>query len=291
MLMHTFLILVLLFSMSLSGCSQVYKSSDLSGEAHIETTEAAEPLTSAKSISSEEAFAKPERKIIKTGNLVLLVHSAGDSLPEIEKIVANLNGFILSAQIDNEKNAAKSGTFTIRLPSSNFSKGMEQFKKIALKVEKEEIEAEDVTEEFVDQEAQLNNLKAEEKQYLNILKSARTIEDVLKVTERINGVRGKIDGIEGRLKYLARQVEMSTINLELVAENQGGTSKIYWKPLISLKNSFQSMINGFANYLNALIQFMFLLPVLALWVFTIGFFGLGLWKLIVKFKGFVWKKK
>jgi hypothetical protein len=48
---------------------------------------------------------------------------------------------------------------------------------MGLRVETEKIEAQDVTPQYTGQEANLHNLKAEEQQYLLILKQAKTVKD------------------------------------------------------------------------------------------------------------------
>lgn len=77
-------------------------------------------------------------------------------------------------------------------------------------------DSEDVTEEFLDLEARLRNLKVEEETLNKLLKdSAFKLDDVLKMREQIVKTRGDIERAEGRLKYLSAVTSYSTINLSL----------------------------------------------------------------------------
>jgi hypothetical protein len=51
------------------------------------------------------------------------------------------------------------------------------------------MEAEDVTRQYVDEQAHLRNLRAQEAQYLTILKQAKTVKDTLDISEKLNAVR------------------------------------------------------------------------------------------------------
>jgi hypothetical protein len=65
----------------------------------------------------------------------------------------------------------------------------------------------------VDLEIRLSNKKAYLEQYRTLLKSAKSIEDILKVQEQIRALEEEIESVTGRLRYLSNQVELSTLDL------------------------------------------------------------------------------
>ena len=71
----------------------------------------------------------------------------------------------------------------------------------------------DVSEEFIDHEARLRTKKEVESRYREILKQAKTVQEILSVETEIGNIRSEIESIEGRLKYLSDQVSMSTLNI------------------------------------------------------------------------------
>ena len=72
---------------------------------------------------------------------------------------------------------ATNATLTIRVPVASVAEVEAEIHKLSLRVESEQMEAEDVTRQYVDQQARLRNLRAQETQYLTILKQAKTVKD------------------------------------------------------------------------------------------------------------------
>ena len=57
---------------------------------------------------------------------------------------------------------ATAGTLTIRVPAARFEEARAEIRKLGLRVESEKIDAQDVSRQYVDQDANLRNLRAEE---------------------------------------------------------------------------------------------------------------------------------
>ncbi|PYX85220.1 MAG: hypothetical protein DMG68_18470 [Acidobacteria bacterium] len=53
------------------------------------------------------------------------------------------------------------------------------------RIETEKTDANDVTKQYVDLQAQIHNLRTEEAQYLSIMKSAAKVPDMLDVSEKL----------------------------------------------------------------------------------------------------------
>ena len=82
----------------------------------------------------------------------------------------------------------------------------------------ESIDAQDVTKQYVDQQARLRNLRAQEQQYLGILRKAATVKDTLEVSDKLNEVRGAIEERQAEFEALSKQVETVAINITLRAD-------------------------------------------------------------------------
>jgi len=101
-----------------------------------------------------------DRMIIKTGSLSLVVDDVRKSVDEIVKYAEGKKGFLVNSDI-NKYNLDLQGSITVRVPSAElestiaFIKGMGD-------VQSEHIDGRDITEEYVDLEAKLGNLKATE---------------------------------------------------------------------------------------------------------------------------------
>jgi hypothetical protein len=116
-----------------------------------------------------------------------------------------------------------------------------RLRQLAVAVPYETTTARDVTEEYVDLEAQLRNLQATEAQYLTLLERAENVEEILKVQKELSTVRGQIEQIEGRMQYLEQTSETSLIEVTL-QETEGLAEP--W----SASAAFQSAVRGLTAF-------------------------------------------
>jgi len=210
-----------------------------------------------------------QKKIIKNANLRIYVKDAEITAGNIQELTLKLNGFVNESNVYKSSDGTKSGNVTVRVPVKSFEVAVENIKKLAKEVESESIDSEDVTEQYVDFEAQLRNLRAEEAQYLQIMQNAFNINDTLSVANRLSDVRGRIERIQGQLQYLERQVDMSTIRITLTADSDVEVFGLRWRPLIVAKRALKNMFLGLAEYVDAMIAFVFILPVVIVWIVTV----------------------
>ena len=160
---------------------------------------------------SEEAL---ERKIIKTGYITLEVEDIVEAMDKVAEVAGELGGYVLSSY-KHEEEKGTSGSIRIRVPADRFDAAFDRLRELAIDVPYESTEAKDVTEEYIDLEARLHNLEATEAQYLALLEKAETVEEILKVQQALSNVRGQIEQIEGRMKYLERTSDMALIQVTL----------------------------------------------------------------------------
>jgi len=142
------------------------------------------------------------------------------------------------------------------------------------------MEAEDVTRQYIDEQARLRNLHAQEAQYLTILKQAKTVKDTLEVSEKLNGVRGEIEQQQAEFETLSKQVETVAITVSLRSQAEANVFGLQWRPLFEIKLAAMQGLEGLADYASAMFSLVFYLPAILLWLATIlagAFVG---WKLL-----------
>lgn len=183
------------------------------------------------STTSEE-----ERKIIKTGSLSLHVESVQDMVPVITALVEGVGGNVDSSNITRGYNSY-SANLTVRVPSDQFDASMTALKEQAVYVDSEYTNASDVTEYYTDLETRLSNKQAEEAQYLEILKQATTVTDILSVTQYLSNVRYEIESLQGQLKSYDSQIDKSTITIYLSEDESVSAVSQTWKPLSTLRQA------------------------------------------------------
>lgn len=205
------------------------------------------------------------RKLIRNGQLEFQTEEVKETRAEIEKICKELNAYISSESENNFGNRLQYNQM-IRVSASSFDALLTRIEPLAMKIENKNITTQDVTEEFIDVEARLTTKKELEVRYREILKQAKTVEEIISIESQIANVRSEIESMEGRLKFLNNQVAFSTLSLtyyETIGTDFGFASKFV-----------ESIKDGWDNLLR------FILFLINLWPFVIGLsiFIFWIWK-------------
>jgi hypothetical protein len=222
--------------------------------------------SSDKMIAVDQADAEPstpvtERKLIKNGDLSFETSDVKKTKTTIDAICKELNAYTSN---ENQSNYGERLQYnqTIRVAADKFDLLIQKIEANALKVENKSINTQDVTEEFIDVEARLKTKKELENRYREILKQAKTVQDIVSIESQIGSVRAEIESMEGRLKYLNSQVSYSTLNVsyyEVIGTDFGFASKL-----------IRSLGQGWDNFLAFIIVLVNLWPFGLLIVAAIG---------------------
>ncbi len=219
--------------------------------------------TSYSGLKSQNEF---DRKIISTAQLQLEVDSVPSAVNIITNITLQQGGFISGSSV-NGYEERKSGQVTVRVPQKNFHTAIEQIEKLGI-VRSKNIQGQDVTEEYIDNTARLDNLKKQENRLSEILKMANTVKDVLEVEKELGRVRGEIERLTGRMNYLEQSIEMSTIT---VNANEPAPFFEGW----GITDALKQAVRGFFNSISGLIVFTGNILPIAVYLIVVIFIGMG----------------
>ncbi len=195
------------------------------------------------------------QKIIKTGSLDMLVRDVSAAATEIGTIAADRGGYLQSSSISEGSDGTYRGNVVVRVPVEKFEATMTALRDLATLVRNESSNGQDVTEQYTDLEAQLRNAKAQEETYLEVLKQAKSVEDVLKVQERLGAIRAQIESLQGRIQYLANTTSLSTISVNLSEETAVRAPTKEFRPIAIVKEAFQTLIVVVQDVIAGLIWF------------------------------------
>jgi hypothetical protein len=204
--------------------------------------------------------------IIYTANLGLVVADTRVALKSITDLAAAQGGYVASSNIYQVGNVPR-GSITIRVPAQIYLDTLEKLRALAVRVDSENSGTQDVSEEYTDLEARKTNLEYTEQALQQLLEERQRVgstSDVLEVYRELTDVRGQIEQIEGRMRYLANQAALSTITIELIPDvlsqpvSVGG-----WEPQGVAKEALQALITALQVLVNILIWLVILiLPLL-----------------------------
>lgn len=151
---------------------------------------------------------------IKTANLAVEVLDVPKAQQDAEAIAKAVRGRVESSQKSDDEGRLASAELTFRVPVASFETAVNRIRKLG-RVLNDSLSGQDVTAEVADTAARLKVMKAEEDQYVELLKATKKIGEVLSVKERLSQVRQEIESLEASNKVLKSQAAESTINLSL----------------------------------------------------------------------------
>ena len=190
-----------------------------------------------------------ERAIIRTGTVRLEVENATTTRETLQTRARKLGGYTAESELTRHRrnNATwKEGYLVVRVPSENFSAMLDGASAQGV-VRSENTETEDVTDQLVDLNARLENLRAERDQLRRIYNRSNSTEDVLAVQERLSDVQGEIERLEAQKRSLEDRVAYSTLRIELYEPQPEGTTREVTpfheqSPLSALNNSVATLV-------------------------------------------------
>ena len=204
--------------------------------------------------ATEPATQRIDKKLIKNGRVEFESDDLDKSKRQILAAVTKFKAYVSSDQ-GFKSETRLTNSLSIRVPSANFDSFLSEATKGVRKFDYKTIEVKDVTEEFVDIHARLKTKKELEKRYLELLKKAGSIKEMLAVEEQIGMLRADIESIEGRLKYLESRVAYSEVSIS------------FYQQLASETAYGRKFKNGFKNGWDNLIVFFIILT--NLWPFIL----------------------
>lgn len=184
-----------------------------------------------------------DKKIIKTANLKLELKNYKAYNDQIRKNVKTFGGYIAQEE-QTQTDDRMENVVTIKVPVGQFEEAMNVLPGTNAKIIERKISSEDVTNEYVDIKSRLASRKQVLNKYIEFLKQAKNMDEVLQVQNEINEIQENIESAAGRSEYLSHSAAFSTINLTYYQLINGVTSSdnsssFFYK----LKDAFKKGLN------------------------------------------------
>jgi hypothetical protein len=211
-----------------------------------------------------------EQKVIKTANLSITVDDVDKAAAQITNEAVLINGFIQNSSITENERGQRFANLILRVPVTSFETVVGKIKSLAKLVEREDINGQEVTQEYVDLQSALTHNQAVEAQYLELLKRAQKVEEIIAVREKLDQVQAEIENLKGRLRYMDNQTEMATIAVSISSEAKVTLPAEKWQPWVVVKESAKKLIVTMQNFVSFIIVLIFsliaLIPYLILFL-------------------------
>src|SRR5258706_60734 len=126
---------------------------------------------------------------------------------QIAALGASSGGYVSESKQWREDGQLRA-SITLRIPAQRLDETLATARKLATRVESENVDANDVTQEYVDLDAQVRNLEAAENEMRQLMTDVRQrmkkAEDILEVYQHLTELRGQIEQAKGRMRYLSQ---------------------------------------------------------------------------------------
>ncbi|MCX6165528.1 MAG: DUF4349 domain-containing protein [Ignavibacteriae bacterium] len=205
-----------------------------------------------------------KRMIIRIGTMSVEVEKFDDAAKTVTDVVKKNGGYVSNTSSTQNSSGKKQGTLVLKVPADKYDALISEVSSVG-KVMNQNINANDITEEFIDLEARQKTQKELEQRLLKLLseKTAR-LTDVVEVEQKLASVRQVIESIDGRLRLLKNQSEMSTLTLSLyepaILQTSSGGGFFY-----ELGQGVKKGLRGFTEILSGMIMLLIaLLPIIIL---------------------------
>ena len=267
-----FLFLGIIFIISCQNSANKSPVYDIAGydEEMIPITRMASDVPSPSKDLIMEKKEMSKKKIIKDGRIGIRVWEIEKSKNRIDTLISIHEGYYANESYNNS-DYESSYVMTIRVPAQNYEALITDIESGDGEILYKEVDARDVTDQFIDLETRLENKRNYLKRYQELVNKAKTIKEILEIEEKIRLLEEEIESTTGRLKYLGDQVDYSTLNLTLTKRKE-----FKYNPLKRDKFSErlkQSVSKGWFGFLD------FLLFMIKIWPFwLIVSLGYYLWR-------------
>ena len=203
------------------------------------------------------------KKIIKNATVKMEVKDFSKYNEFLHKVVPQSGGYI-SQEDQHTSNESFETVLSIKVPVEGFENLLNQLNIPDAKLLERKITSQDVTGEVVDTRSRVEAKRQARLKYLEFLKQAKNIDEVLKVQNDINDIQEQIESASGRIEYLSHESAYSTINLTF-SQLVPGYKPVDTDPtfLARITNSFKLGAEWMANFIVALVAMWPLLLIIA----------------------------
>jgi hypothetical protein len=195
------------------------------------------------------------QKLIFEADMQLRVDDPAAAVEEARSWVEARGGFLEHSSI-SESGGQLYANATLRIPQEHYDDAREHLRGLAEEVLLDNSQRRDVTAQYADMQARLDNLEAAEDELRELLSTViergGNTEDILRVHQEITNVRGQIDSLRAQLDALSEQVALSTIRVEFSPTPVTATEiRSRWQPGQVLRTAWADLterLQGLADF-------------------------------------------
>ena len=199
---------------SLDGGADTYGTG--SAERAVRGVGSADLLTSGNVEGENSASgAVDSAKIIYTADLSIETKDFDGARQQLDKTLDSMDGYMESSnEYTDSTDNTRTLSLTLRVPESAYSAFLTSAEAAGSVISRSE-SADDVTTQYLDIEARLDNLTAQRTRLQELQASADALSDLLQIESSLSDVQYQIESYQSQLNWYANQVQYCTVNITL----------------------------------------------------------------------------
>jgi hypothetical protein len=156
----------------------------------------------------------PRRLIIKEGTLIIETADPEQAVSAATQHVIDVGGYIINQSLFTGDDGYQRASMRLAVPVDQFEASMRHLGDLG-RVIREAASGQDVTDQFTDLNARLDNLIVTRDRLRTFLDEATTVADTLRINDELRQIEEDIAVIRGRMDSLRERAAFSTINLTI----------------------------------------------------------------------------
>ncbi len=204
------------------------------------------------------------RKLIREGQLSIQVANIKKTRIRIEKILREAGGFISNVDFTRQTYRHQI-TLQVRIPAKGFADFVKTASKLGA-VENEQMNVIDITDKYVDMKRRIATQEKLAARLEKLIENSKyAFKDLLEVERELSRIQLEIERLKGMQRGYDDRVALSTLELTLIQETDGGKSVVpptsVFSPMVKaienagprFKRSFKGLLSFFAGLINLVI--------------------------------------
>ncbi len=209
---------------------------------------------------SEETEYATDRKIVYTSYINIETKKFDDDVEALKKLVHSYGGYYENSSVNGTAEyGGRNASYTTRVPADKYQKFMESLGDIGSVTNSNEY-VDDITSSYVDVQTRLKTLNTKLDRLIELEKNAETVEDLLKIEDRINDVTYDIENYKAQLRLYDDKIDYCTVTIDLneVVTYSEVKKDTAWN---RFAEAFKSSLTGFVTVIQTLIiALIYMLP-------------------------------
>ena len=172
-------------------------------------------LTSGNVESDTAARTADNAKIIYTTYLSIETKDYDWAYQQLNDTLSSVDGYMESSnEYTDSTDSTRTLSLTLRVPESSYDAFVDAAEQAGSVTSKSE-SADDVTTQYMDIEARLDNLTAQRTRLQELQASADDLTDLLQIESSLSDVQYQIESYQSQLNWYSQQVSYCTVNITL----------------------------------------------------------------------------